>query len=116
MAGESSREPVGKTGQHVLFMDHDGQAKPPGGEVGRGGDVSAEAEHHISLGAAQQSNGPLDRLDQARSHECQILSDSSWHRYRRDQLEFQPGRWHDCRLQASSGADCRECQVRGKPA
>ena len=67
VAGESGRELVCQTRQHVLFMDHDGQPQPSGGEVGRSGHISAKAEHHVSLGAPQQPDGRLHRLKQARS-------------------------------------------------
>ena len=67
MAGESSRELVGKAGQHVLFVDHDGQPQAAGGEVGRSGHITPESEHHISLGTPQQPYGRGHCLNQPRT-------------------------------------------------
>jgi hypothetical protein len=97
-------------------MDHDGQPEPSGREVGRGGHVSAEAEHYVSLSAPQQPYGGMYRLKQARPQKHQVLSDSPRHRYRRDQLEFQTGRWDDRGLQSARSAECRKRQPRAQPA
>ena len=67
MPGKSCGELVGKPGQHILFMNHDGQSEPSGGEVSRCRDISAKAEHDVSLRAPQQSDGGLHRLKQPRS-------------------------------------------------
>ena len=68
-------------GKSTLLEIVGGLIEPTGGEVSRGGHISAEAEDYVSLSAAQQSYGSLHSLKQARSEKHQVLSDASRHRY-----------------------------------
>ena len=106
-------QPVGQPGQGVLLVQHDRQAEPPGGQVGRGGHVAAEAQHAPGpptrrstatvACTARSSRGPT----RARSE-----AGPPRHRHRRDQLQRQPGGRDHRGLQAAGGADRGQPQVR----
>ena len=46
---------LARPGRSVLLVQHDRQAEPPGGQVGRGGHVATETEHRLGLDPAEHA-------------------------------------------------------------
>ena len=86
-------------------MDDHRKAESAGGEVGRGGNVATEAQHHVGLDPAEELSGRRHRLEEPRPEQSKILTDSTGHRYRGDQLELQPGGRNDGGLQPACGTE-----------
>ena len=104
VAGEPRADPVGQPGLGVGLVHHDRDAAPARGEVGRQGDVAAEADHDLGVDAVQHGSGGPDGLHDPRGNLQQGLVRPARHRHRRDQLErVTPGRDEDG-VQAAFGA------------
>ncbi len=113
--GDPGRELVGQPGEHVLLVDHDRDAQRPRRQIGRGGDVAAEADQDAGPVGPQQPDRGGDRSGQPGSDQGQVDARAARHRHRWDQLQPQTGGRHHGGLEAAGGAQSQQGGLRGQP-
>ncbi len=103
--GESRAELVGDTRDRVALVHDQRDAATPGDEVGRHGDVPAEADDDIGLDPVDHLAGRLDRLAQLGGHQHQVLAGLARQRHGRHQLEVVAGLRDQRHLEAARRAE-----------
>ncbi len=116
VGGEPGAQPVGQPRPWVRLVHHDGNPAPPGGQVGGGGDVPAEADEHLRPGPVEHAGRRVDRPRQPAGHRQQLGRHRPGHRHGRDELERVSAQGDQPGLQAAFGTQAGHFHVRVGPS
>ena len=87
VAGQPGTEAIRQARKGVALVHDQRQPTPPGRQVGRHGDVAAEADHDVGPHPVEDLAGGPDRRAQPARHPQQVDRGPAWQRHRRHQLE-----------------------------
>ena len=110
--GPGGAQPVGQPRAGVLLMDDDRHPGLPGGQVGRGRHVAAEADDDVGPDRLNGLRGRADRLSQPVRQTQQVSAGTPRQRDPGNESQLQAGLGHQPLLQPLSGPQNEDLRVR----
>jgi hypothetical protein len=111
MRGEPGTDPVGESRLGIRLVHDDRDPAAPGGQVGRGRHVPAEADERLCSGAVERGGGRVDRSGQPAGDGEQLRRHRPGHRHRGDELQWVPAQRDQPGLQAAFGPQAGDLGV-----